>query len=106
MGLRQEAEILSNLNHPNIVKFRHIRETNNLIFIGMELIRGGTLSKLIRNKKLSEKNTRKVMFGILSAVDYLHSNGIGHRDLKPENILLSSPRNLDSVKLVDFGLSD
>lgn len=72
----------------------------------MELIRGGTLSKLIHNKKLCEKNTKKVMFGILSAVEYLHSNGIGHRDLKPENILIGNPRNLDTVKLVDFGLSD
>lgn len=57
-----------------------------------------------------------IMRGIFSAIEYLHAKGIAHRDLKPgklvsfdnfksENILFEKEGDLESVKIVDFGLS-
>ncbi|CAG9330725.1 unnamed protein product [Blepharisma stoltei] len=103
-ALRFESEILSSLDHPNIVKFLHVRESDNRIFIGMEYIRGGNLSDLIQNKTISESKAAKIMTGIFRAVEYLHNRGIVHRDLKPANILISNPKDLTTVKVADFGL--
>jgi serine/threonine protein kinase len=52
--LRQEAEILASLNHPNIIRFKHVKETQTRIFIVMELVRGGDLKTLMRKKRISE----------------------------------------------------
>ena len=105
-----EANLLKSLSHPNIVKFYGLYETSNYIFLSMELIAGGSLKDLIEsrkkfNQKLSEEELRKIASGIINAIRYLHDNGIVHRDLKPENILLANVENLNSVKIIDFGLS-
>lgn len=42
---------------------------------------------------------------ILSAIAYLHHHNICHRDLKPENILLKEKNNIESIKLIDFGIA-
>lgn len=102
--LRYESEILSRLNHPNIVKFLHVRESENRIFIGMEYIRGGNLADLIQNKNISESKAARIMTGIFRAVEYLHNHAIIHRDLKPANILIANPQDLTTVKVADFGL--
>jgi calcium/calmodulin-dependent protein kinase I len=103
--LRQEAAVLSSLNHPNIVKFIAVKESNTRIFIIMEYVRGGTLGSYMKTKKMTEKKSNLAMTGILRAVEYLHSNGIVHRDLKPDNILILNSHNLSTVKIADFGLS-
>lgn len=70
----------------------------------MEYISGGELSDyIIAKKHLKEEEAFRIFRQIVSAVDYLHQNGISHRDLKPENILLDSKRN---IKIIDFGLSN
>jgi len=53
----------------------------------------------------SLKAVLTISFQILSAVDYLHANGIAHRDLKPENLLSSGDGDEEVVKIIDFGLS-
>lgn len=42
--------MLEGLDHPNIVKFKHIKELGGKIFLGMELMRGGALTRLIKEK--------------------------------------------------------
>ena len=41
----------------------------------------------------------------MKALNHCHINGICHRDLKPENFLLAEKKNLNSIKMIDFGLS-
>ena len=56
--------------------------------MGMEYLPGGSLHDFIRcrsskGRRLSDKEAALIMKGVLSAVDYIHSNSIIHRDLKP-----------------------
>jgi len=63
-----------------------------------------TLSFYIQNvSTLGESMAVKVLYGLVDAVDYLHSLGISHHDIKPDNILFNQDRN--SIKLFDFGLA-
>ncbi|CAG9324467.1 unnamed protein product [Blepharisma stoltei] len=101
----QEAKILEELNHENIVKFINVRHTENYILIEMELLKGGTLSQLIEKRRLTEEEAATVMKGIFRAVAYLHDRKVLHRDLKPDNIMFGKPHDLSSVKVADFGLS-
>lgn len=85
-------------------------ESKDKLFLGMELVQGGRLSDLIKERfkdgqKFTDTESSLLIKNILSAVEYIHSKGIMHRDLKPENILLQDKANLSSVKIVDFGLS-
>ena len=105
-----EANLLKSLNHPNIVHFLALYETNTRIFLIMELISGGSLKSLVHqkkrlNKKFTPEELKQIMTGIIKAVRYLHQNEIVHRDLKPENILLGNSEDLTSIKIIDFGLS-
>ena len=104
--LREEAMMMLKLDHPNIIRIKDTFETENVIFIVMELVRGGDLfDRIVQKGKYSEEDARKVMGKVLSAVRYLHSKNIIHRDLKPENILLEQPGDDISVKITDFGLA-
>jgi len=62
------------------------------------------LSFYIQNiSTLAEPVAVKVLYGLVDAVDYLHSLGISHHDIKPDNILYNSECN--TIKLFDFGLA-
>ena len=104
---KEEMSILKKLNHPNIVKFYGLIETNNQLLIKMEYIKYGTLKHWIKNKEnISEEEASIILGKILSAVEYLHSKQICHRDIKPENIMISKKNDLNSIKIIDFGLSN
>ena len=99
----QEIRILSELDHPNIVKyvgaFYHISK----LYIATEYV-PLSLNSLIHQEDTSlSRNHIKCLFKmILQGVDYLHSNFILHRDLKPDNILITLN---GIVKIIDFGLA-
>lgn len=83
----KEANVLRQLNHPNIVKFLKFQETNTHMYIVMELVPGGDLKALMRSRKklskpLTESEVSKILWRVLLAVKYIHSKGIAHRDLK------------------------
>ena len=104
--IKQEISILKRINHENIVKYYGYKETQKQLLIKMEYIKYGTLKKWMRNNKnISEEQASMILKKILSAISYLHSKQICHRDIKPGNIMLSKEDNLDSIKIIDFGLS-
>ena len=86
---RDEIEILLRYGqHPNIISLRDAFEEKESVFLVFELMRGGELlDKIVRQKFFSEREARSVMERVVSAVRYLHQNGVVHRDLKPANIL-------------------
>jgi len=103
--LRTEVDILKKVKHPNIIALRDLYETSEKLYLVMELVTGGELfDKIVEKGQYTEKEASAIVGKILSAVDYLHDNGIAHRDLKPENLLLRSLNDTD-VMISDFGLS-
>jgi len=103
--LNNEIEILSKVDHPNIVRMHSIFDTPEHLFIVMDLMEGGELyEEIIQRSVFSEKEAAIIVKQLLDALVYLHAQGIVHRDLKLENLLLSKKGELD-VKLADFGLS-
>ena len=103
-----EANIMKDLNHINIVKYLGYFESGNNIYIVMEYLNGGTLKQYIENNKdkINENISRIIIKQILSALSYLHYTcNICHRDVKPENIMFAEKDDINSIKLLDFGLS-
>jgi serine/threonine protein kinase len=98
-----EVEIHWQLDHPSILKLHNYFEDSDYVYLVMELCSNGELYKLLRvSGKLSESQTRGILYQIVSGLSYLHSNGIIHRDLKLSNILLA---NSNHLKIADFGLA-
>ena len=107
-ALKKEVDILSNMDHPNIVKYFGIFEDDHFIHIVMEYLKGHDLSKMISLKNYTdfgENQIGQIIHQLLKALSFIHSKKIIHRDIKPENILFSDKRNLFSLKLIDFGLA-
>ena len=102
--------MLSNTDHPHIVRVMELLEDEAKFYIVSELVTGGELyDYIIKKKKLSERESAGIIKQILLALNYMHQQDIVHRDIKPENILLcpeeSRPGEVIQVKLTDFGFA-
>lgn len=83
-----EAEILAQLNHPNVVRFVKILESDSKFLLVMEWVRGGRLTDFISERTklknpFTDEEAATIMKSVLSGVEYIHSKNILHRDLKP-----------------------
>lgn len=101
----KEAEILSRLNHPNILKIYDFFEENDTFYLVLESLKGCSLDEYIKIKGfvLTEKEIRILALNVLSALDYIHKNGIIHKDICSVNIFCEES---GMIKLLDFGFSD
>lgn len=99
----KEAAILSKLDHPNIVKCFEIYENKKYLIISEELSENGTLRDFMNIQKVTPKIVALIAKQLLSAVAYVHEQGIVHRDIKLENVFLT--RDL-IIKLGDFGCAE
>ena len=107
-SLFEEVKIMQILDHPNIIKLVSTYVTTSRLFIVMECCTGGELyDKLYEqpNNRFSEIEARDIAMKVVSALKYLHQNGISHRDLKLENFIFSQPGPHGEIKMIDFGLS-
>ena len=91
---------MKRLDHKNIIQLHQVFETENSLYLVLELIEGQTLENIL--KKAKETKYKDIMKKILEALAYLGSQNIIHRDLKPDNILVDRNEN---IKIVDFGLA-
>lgn len=101
--LKDEARLLSSLNHKNIVRFFNIDVIEGKFVLVIEYIDGSGLRELIRkDRRLDNERAASLTRQILAGLEYAHSHRVIHRDLKPENILIDTS---GTVKLSDFGLA-
>ncbi|MBM6882265.1 serine/threonine protein kinase [Bacteroides caecigallinarum] len=99
----REAENLSKLHHPNIVRVLEFFEANNTVYYAMEYVDGGSLDKYIKPYQgIPESEALKQAKQIGAALSYMHTHKMLHLDLKPGNIML---RKNGDIVLIDFGLS-
>lgn len=87
--LIKEAEMASQLQHPNIVQIFEVGMHDETPYFSMEHVSGGTLADAIRHYPLTPTVAAKLIAIIARAIGYAHERKILHRDLKPSNILLA-----------------
>lgn len=104
---KQEAAIIDQLEHPNIVRVIERGQYKQKLFIAMELLQGKTLTKKIAESPVIRLDEiLEILVQIMDALLKIHRHNIVHRDLKPDNImLLKSASRRNYVKLLDFGLA-
>ncbi|XP_078599628.1 serine/threonine-protein kinase Chk2-like isoform X1 [Branchiostoma floridae x Branchiostoma japonicum] len=101
-----EVQIMKGLKHPCIIKIEDVIDTEDTLYIVLELVEGGELfDRVVSLGRFTEPVAKLLFYQMLVAVKYLHEQGITHRDLKPENVLLGSDEMETIIKVTDFGLS-
>ena len=105
--IKNEIEILSNLDHPNIVTYFCTVEDSKNYYILMEYLSGKNLEKIFREdyNKITFNDIKFILYQIFSALSYIHSKNIVHRDIKPANLICIKNNGKFDLKLIDFGLS-
>ncbi len=100
--LTREADILTRLSHPNVVRIRHVELDADPAWIVMDFVEGRHAGFTIKAGPTPAPGVRRLARQLLSAMAHWHDAGIAHRDLKPGNLLLSPGGD---VVVVDFGLA-
>lgn len=102
-----EVRILRKINHENIMGFVTQQDTPTMLFLVVELVKGGDLFDAITvAQKYSEDQAALMITHLTSALAYLHSMNIVHRDVKPENLFVDFDGDrIKILKLGDFGLA-
>ncbi|XP_019121873.2 serine/threonine-protein kinase Nek4 isoform X3 [Larimichthys crocea] len=102
----QEAQLLSQLRHPNIVTYRESWEGDDCqLYIAMGFCEGGDLYHRLKQQKgelLPERQVVEWFVQIAMALQYLHERNILHRDLKTQNIFLTKT---NIIKVGDLGIA-
>ncbi|KAE8691207.1 Mitogen-activated protein kinase kinase kinase YODA [Hibiscus syriacus] len=101
--LNQEINLLSQLSHPNIVRYYGSEPGEEALSVYLEYVSGSSIHKLLQvygafKEPVIQNYTRQILFGLA----YLHGRNTVHRDIKGENILVDPT---GEIKLADFGMA-
>lgn len=100
---RNEAVIVAQIQHPNVIQIYDIGEQLGVPYLATEYVDGGTLeAKLKADGRLPVAEAVRLVYQIARGVGAAHSRGVVHRDLKPANILITAD---GTPKVADFGLA-
>ncbi len=96
-----EASLAGKIMHPHIVAIYDAVVDENMSYIVMEYVDGGTLEKYCREENvLDPLQVAEIIFKCVRALAYAYAKGLIHRDVKPGNILHKAGSD---IKLADFG---
>ncbi len=98
----REAQLLAQLNHPNIAQIFGLETSGTTHALVMELVDGPTLAERLEVGPFSLTESFSFALQIAQALEEAHGKGIVHRDLKPQNVKASSE---GKAKVLDFGLA-
>lgn len=114
---RLEAEAISRLEHPNIVRIYDLGEHDARMYLVLEYVPGPNLLRRISGKPQPPLSAARLVATLARAMVFVHARGIVHRDLTPANVLLSRPPGAAestaddedltrlTPKITDFGLA-
>jgi len=96
-----EASLAGKIEHPYIVSIYDAVISDEISYLVMEFVGGGTLERYCQiDNLLPIDKVIEIVFKCCHALKYASQNGIVHRDIKPENILIADGTN---IKISDFG---
>ncbi len=99
----EEAVILNNLYHPNIIRVMDAEKAFGYTYITMEFIDGNTIDSLIKQDKIIDPlKAVRTTIDVCKALQYFLEQGYVHRDIKPANIMIDFK---NKVKILDLGLA-
>ena len=98
----REAQVLAQLQHPNIASIYGLEESSGVRALVMELVEGDDLAERLKRGPLPLDEALAIARQIAEALEAAHEKGIVHRDLKPANVKLTPD---GKVKVLDFGLA-
>lgn len=100
---RKEANLVQQIQHPNVVKIYELGDADGRAYIEMEFVDGQSLAGILKSgKRFNIAQVVSFIEQISSALDATHAKKIVHRDVKPANVLIDKA---GIVHLVDFGLA-
>jgi tRNA A-37 threonylcarbamoyl transferase component Bud32 len=100
-----EARLLAQFNHANIVNVRRVFEANNSAYMVLDFVKGSTLEKWLQglDSPPTQEELDLIAAPLLSALELVHANRTWHLDISPENIMIRASDG--SPILLDFGAS-
>ncbi|MBL8396104.1 MAG: HDOD domain-containing protein [Candidatus Accumulibacter sp.] len=101
--LLDEARMVSQLRHPNIVPIFEAAEEEGDLYLVFQFVPGKNLAEHLKlTGALPPGKAIPIMQAILDAISHAHAGGIIHRDLKPSNILIDDD---GTARVMDFGIA-
>ena len=97
----QEAKILAQLHHPNVVRVFDAGEADGCLYFAMRYVAGGSLARQWERARTTAAGAVGLVRKLAAGVHHAHSRGVFHRDLKPANVLLDG----DEPLATDFGIA-
>jgi serine/threonine-protein kinase PpkA len=97
----QEFDIISAIDHPNVVKIYDRGFSEDLAYIAMEYFPGGTLADILLGG-LTARQALSLLAQAAAGLREIHNHGIIHRDVKPANLMARAD---GTIALVDFGIA-
>src|SRR5436190_2662260 len=98
----REAQLCSQLDHPNICTIYDFNEADGVFYIAMQYVEGKNVRQLVSGRALELKSVLSIAIQVTDALAYAHSKNIIHRDIKAGNVMVSAT---GQAKILDFGLA-
>lgn len=104
-SVKREIKLMEKMRNQHIIRLYEVIDTSKYVILIMEYVGGGSLHGYLKaqsNRRLEEKEAKRIFKQIVEGIRYCHNRCITHRDIKLENLLLDDHYN---IKIIDFGFS-
>lgn len=98
----REAQLCSQLDHPNICTIYDFSEADGVFYIAMQYVEGKNVRQLVAGRPLEMKSALGIAIQVCDALAYTHKRNIIHRDIKAGNVMVTES---GQAKILDFGLA-